>query len=96
MQRRLEFYSILEKMRNKVLKGEIQEDGKPEYETPVSYWMRVTWTGIGFHDATWQSSFGGTRYKDGYGSHGCINMTYNGAATLYDMIYVGVPVIMHY
>ncbi len=89
-------FSILEKMRNKVLKGEIQENGKPEYETPVSYWMRVTWTGIGFHDATWQSSFGGTRYKDGYGSHGCINMTYNGAATLYDMIYVGVPVIMHY
>lgn len=89
-------FSILEKMRNKVLKGEIQEDGKPEYETPVSYWMRVTWTGIGFHDATWQSAFGGTRYKDGYGSHGCINMTYNGAATLYDMIYVGVPVIIHY
>ncbi|HBA62583.1 MAG TPA: hypothetical protein DCZ20_01870 [Lachnospiraceae bacterium] len=89
-------FSILEKMRNKVLRGEKKEDGTYEYETPVSYWMRVTWTGIGFHDATWQSSFGGTRYRDGYGSHGCINMTYNGAATLYDLVYVGVPVIIHY
>lgn len=89
-------FSILEKMRNKVLRGNIMPNGEREYETPVSYWMRVTWSGVGFHDATWQSAFGGTRYKDGYGSHGCINMTYSGAATLYNMIYVGVPVIIHY
>lgn len=54
--------------RDEVLIGETDPStGKPIYETPVNYWMRVTWTGIGFHDATWQAAFGGTRYKDGAG-----------------------------
>ena len=89
-------YSILELKRDKTLVGEKDPStGKPIYETPVSYWMRVTWTGVGFHDATWQSSFGGTRYKDGYGSHGCINMSLDDAANLYSMLSVGTPVIIH-
>ena len=88
-------YSILEKLRNKTLRGEKKADGTYEYETPVSYWMRVTYTGVGFHDATWQPYFGGTRYINN-GSHGCINMSYNDAGTLYDMISVGVPVVIHY
>ena len=71
-------------------------NGKREYETPVSYWMRVTWTGIGFHDATWQRAFGGERYKQGYGSHGCINMPLKGVAELYEMVEKGCPVIIHY
>ncbi|MEG0154818.1 MAG: peptidoglycan binding domain-containing protein [Lachnospiraceae bacterium] len=89
-------FSILEKMRNKVLTGATQADGQPEYKTPVDYWMRVTYTGVGFHDAPWQSSFGGSRYADGYGSHGCINMSPSDAAQLYELIQNGVPVIMHY
>lgn len=90
-------FSILEMMRNKTLKGNIvPETGKPEYETPVAYWMRVTWSGVGFHDATWQSSFGGNRYRNGAGSHGCINMPYNQAANLYSMLSVGTPVVIHY
>ena len=88
-------YSILEMKRDKVLTGEIQADGLPEYETPVDYWMRVTWTGIGFHDATWQSSFGGDRYID-HGSHGCINMSLDDAGRLYGMLEMGTPVVMHY
>ena len=89
-------YSILEMSQNEILKGEIQPDtGKPEYETPVSYWMRVTWSGIGFHDATWQPAFGGTLYQDGLGSHGCINMPLDQAAALYSMLSVGTPVIIH-
>ena len=88
-------YSILEMKRDKVLTGEIQADGLPEYETPVDYWMRVTWTGIGFHDATWQSSFGGDRYID-HGSHCCINMSLDDAGRLYSMLEVGTPVVMHY
>lgn len=89
-------FSILEKLRNKVLRGNIMPNGKREYETPVSYWARVTWSGVGFHDATWQSAFGGTRYKDGYGSHGCINMSMNDVATFYGMVSVGCPVVIHY
>lgn len=89
-------YSILERLRNKVLVGNIlPETGKPEYETPVDYWARVTYTGIGFHDANWQAAFGGSRYIS-HGSHGCINMPPSAAAAFYDMIAVGTPVVMHY
>ena len=89
-------YSILELMRNKTLKGEIDPaTGEREYETPVSYWMRVTWSGIGFHDATWQPAFGGSLYQT-IGSHGCINMPYGQAQALYGMLAVGTPVIIHY
>ena len=89
-------YNILELERNKTLVGEIvPETGKPEYETPVSFWMRITWTGIGFHDATWQPAFGGSLYTT-VGSHGCINMPYDQAEALYNMLSIGVPVIMHY
>lgn len=88
-------YSVIEMMRNKVLKGSINPStGKPSYETPVSYWMRITWTGIGFHDATWQSSFGGSRYQS-HGSHGCINMPLDKAASLYGMLSMGTPAIVH-
>ena len=53
-------FKILEKKRNKTLVGNIvPETGQPEYRTTVSYWARVTWSGIGFHDATWQPAFGG-------------------------------------
>ena len=89
-------YSILELKRNKTLTGTINPaTGKPIYQTPVDYWMRVTWTGVGFHDATWQSAFGGTIYQTNKGSHGCINMPLNMAASLYDQLSVGTPVIIH-
>lgn len=89
-------YTILEKMRNKTLRGEKKPDGSYEYETPVEYWMRVTWTGIGFHDANWQTAFGGEIYKTRKGSHGCINMPPTLAGQLYDMLEVGCPVVIHY
>ena len=89
-------YTILEKMRNKTLRGDKKPDGTYEYETPVEYWMRVTWTGIGFHDAKWQTAFGGELYKTRKGSHGCINMPQALAGQLYDMLQVGCPVVIHY
>lgn len=90
-------YSILEKELNSTLVGEIDPaTGQPEYRTVVAYWMRVTWSGIGFHDANWQPAFGGSLYATGAGSHGCINMPVGQAASLYDMMPVGTPVIIHY
>ncbi len=90
-------YSILEKELNSTLVGEIDPaTGQPEYRTLVAYWMRVTWSGIGFHDANWQPAFGGSLYATGAGSHGCINMPVGQAASLYDMMPVGTPVIIHY
>ena len=90
-------WSILEMELNKTLVGETDPaTGEPEYRTPVSFWMRITWTGIGFHDATWQAAFGGSLNAQGYGSHGCVNMPYDMAGALYNMISVGTPVIVHY
>lgn len=89
-------FSILEMQRDKTLVGDIDPDtGKPEYETPVTFWMRITWSGIGFHDANWQPGFGGDLYTS-IGSHGCVNMPYGQAETLYSMLSVGTPVIVHY
>lgn len=67
----------------------------PSYRTEVQYWMPFVENYIGFHDATWQSAFGGTRYKDGYGSHGCVNLSLSKAGALYDVIQIGDPVIVH-
>lgn len=89
-------YTILEMERNKTLVGEKDpKTGKPEYETPVAFWMRVTWSGIGFHDATWQPYFGGDLYLSN-GSHGCINMPYDKAEALFNIMAMGTPVVIHY
>lgn len=87
-------YTILEKVPGKYLTGRLV-NGKPSYKTWVNYWMRVTWSGIGFHDAGWQSSFGGERYVTN-GSHGCINMPPAKAKEFYSMLSVGCPVVIHY
>lgn len=36
-------YYIYFMQRNRVLRGEIQANGKPEYETPVAYWWLLMW-----------------------------------------------------
>ncbi len=87
-------HQCLEKAQNKVLRGDRTPGGGYEYETPVAYWMRVTWSGVGFHTATWQPAFGGNRYTYA-GSHGCINMSYNDSVTLYGIIQVHDAVIIH-
>lgn len=89
-------YTILEKLSPTVLVGNIvPSTGKPEYRTPVTFWMRVTWGGIGFHDADWQPAFGGDVYLWN-GSHGCINMPYYGAQEFYSKIQIETPVVIHY
>ncbi|MDE6937534.1 MAG: L,D-transpeptidase, partial [Lachnospiraceae bacterium] len=51
--------------------------------------------GIGFHDASWQASFGGQRYRT-HGSHGCVNLPTSVAGQLYELLMDGMPVICHY
>ena len=51
--------------------------------------------GQGLHDASWQSSFGGNRYKSGAGSHGCINLPTDQAALIYNTIDGGYPIIIY-
>lgn len=91
-------YSLMWKQRDATLVGDIKpETGKPEYETDVAYWMQVTSSGVGFHDAIWQTAFGGTLYQiPRTGSHGCINMPLDQAGALFNMIEPGTPVIFHW
>lgn len=70
------------------------EEGKPTYETKVSYWMPFIGNSVGLHDATWQSSFGGNRYLTN-GSHGCVNLSYNDAKWFYENLPVNTCVITH-
>lgn len=80
------FY-ITECINGKYLKG-------ADYKTWVNKWMRLTNSGIGLHDATWRSSFGGNIYTYN-GSHGCINLPKKFAYDLYEHAYVGLPVIIY-
>lgn len=72
------------------------ETGEPEYKTEVQTWMPFVENYIGFHDADWQSAFGGSRYSSGYGSHGCVNLPPEKSVELYDLIEVGDVVVSHW
>lgn len=65
------------------------------YNTHVDYWMPINWDGVGLHDAWWQTSFGGEIYKTPMGSHGCINLPTDIAASIYQNSEVGTPVIIY-
>lgn len=79
-------YGVLFKKRDTSLVGQ-------DYNSPVRYWMPFD-TNVGFHDADWRNSFGGSIYK-GNGSHGCVNMPIYAAARLYELISVGDPVFVY-
>lgn len=65
------------------------------YRSYVNFWMPITETGIGLHDAPWRGSFGGSIYVYG-GSHGCINLPYYLASEIYQNIESTYPVIVHW
>ena len=72
--------------RNATLRGE-------GYETKVAYWMPFH-IGEGLHDATWNPRFGGQYYKT-HGSHGCVNLPYAAAQSLFGYAYAGMPVLVY-
>lgn len=80
-------YYLYGKQRNRVLTG----GNVPAF---VKYWMPIN-GGIGIHDASWRSEFGGEIYKTN-GSHGCINTPTDIVAQLYEMTEVGVPAVVFY
>lgn len=87
-------YTLYYKERNRVLRGPKRADGTYSYESPVSYWMPFN-GGIGLHDASWRSKFGGEIYKNS-GSHGCINIPPKTAAVIYEHAYKGIPILCFY
>ncbi|MBU3142922.1 L,D-transpeptidase family protein [Clostridium sp. CF012] len=79
-------YKLKYKQRDAVLRG-------PGYASPVTFWMPFN-GGIGIHDASWRSEFGGKIYKTD-GSHGCINSPYYLAKAIFDNIESGIPVVCY-
>ena len=86
-------YTLTYKQTDRILRGQRRADGSYEYESHVNFWMPFN-GGIGMHDASWRSSFGGNIYKTN-GSHGCINMPYAAAKKLYNEIEKGCPVLCY-
>lgn len=80
-------FDITYKTTNAVLRG-------ADYETPVTYWMPF-YGNYGMHDATWRWQFGGDIFLTN-GSHGCLNLPLDSAATIYNYMYEGFPVICYY
>lgn len=80
-------YFIINKATDTPLVGE-------SWNVDVNYWMGVTYQGVGFHDATWRSKFGGSIWKSN-GSHGCINTPMDNMKKLYEMVQVGTPVVIY-
>ena len=88
-------YTIFEHTANMTLVGlDYNGDGKPDYETPVSYWMPFN-GGQGLHDAYWRYGFGGDIWQYD-GSHGCVNLPTDVAAQLFDWSHVGDVVVVHW
>lgn len=73
------------------LKGTNNDGSK--YNSHVNFWMPFN-GGIGMHDASWRKKFGGTIYQKS-GSHGCINMPYDAAKTVYEHINSSMPIIVY-
>ncbi len=82
-------YYIKEKKTSYVLTGE-------NYSTPTKFWIRIMWTGTGYHYMNrrdwkhWTKDIYKTR-----GSHGCINLQYDDAKALYDLITFYDAVFIH-
>ncbi|WP_080801299.1 L,D-transpeptidase family protein [Arabiibacter massiliensis] len=87
-------YWLNQKASPSKLKGTNLDGSK--YESTVQYWMPFVGNVIGMHDADWQPYFGGTRYLDGGGSHGCVNLPPGAASVLYGIIQSGDVVVCHW
>lgn len=82
------YYIYGSKMKNVVLRG-------ADYQSPVKYWMPLSKDGIGLHDASWRSSFGGSIYIYS-GSHGCVNLPPSVAGSVYEYLTEDMPVVIYY
>lgn len=77
------------------LKGPIDPaTGEPEWDSHVDFWLGIVGNLVGFHNAPWQSSFGGNLYLT-YQGHGCVRMSYEAAESLYNLAHVGDVVVIH-
>lgn len=83
-------YYIKDKKEEYVLTG-------ADYSTPTKYWVRIMWTGTGYHYlgrgdwGRWSPQIYKTR-----GSHGCINLQLEDARNIYNLVKMRDAVFIHY
>lgn len=86
---RLGCWYIKDKKEDYVLVGD-------DYRTPTKYWIRITWTGIGYHYmnrsdwANWSPEIYKTR-----GSHGCVNLQLEDVKNIYNLVKMRDMVFIH-
>ena len=76
---------IYAKQTDRYLKGD-------DYNVHVDFWLPFD-KGQGLHDASWRKTFDDDDYLNG--SHGCVNMKYVDAKTVYENVSVGTKVLVH-
>ncbi|MBB2184457.1 peptidoglycan binding domain-containing protein [Lachnospiraceae bacterium MD1] len=79
-------YMLVYKQKGATLTG-------PGYSAEVDYWMPF-YGSMGLHDARWRHSFGGEIYKR-RGTHGCVNLPYHIAETIFHKIEEGTPIVLY-
>lgn len=86
-------YTLTYKQKDRILRGEKLPNGKYSYQSHVDYWMPFN-GGIGLHDASWRSTFGGDIYISN-GSHGCVNLPLWAAEEIYGIINNKMPIVVY-
>lgn len=81
------YTEILEKTYKRYLVGS-------DYKVWVEYFFSFNYSGEGYHDASWQPSFGGDAYLY-RGSHGCCNMSISNIELMDRYIEVGTKNLVH-
>jgi lipoprotein-anchoring transpeptidase ErfK/SrfK len=66
-------------------------EGPGGYRVQVNYAMRLTWGGEFIHAAPWSVDDQGVRNV----SHGCVNVSMDNAAWLFNITHIGDPVTVH-
>ena len=84
-------FDVEEKEAGRRLEG-YNSYGERTYSVWVNYWISF-YPHYGLHDASWRDEFGGDIYEYD-GSHGCVNLSRSSAATIYDIVDYGTPVII--
>ncbi len=86
-------YTLTYKEKDRILRGDKLPNGSYSYQSHVDYWMPFN-GGIGLHDASWRNTFGGDIYINN-GSHGCINLPFEAAEKIYEIINKEMPIVVY-
>lgn len=86
-------YTLTYKEKDRILRGDKLPNGRYSYQSHVDYWMPFN-GGIGLHDASWRKTFGGDIYINN-GSHGCINLPFEAAEKIYEIINKEMPIVVY-